>query len=194
MPGNEPLKTVVDWDLPPREFERQVDQLILQYTAGGKVIPLPIALPPNGKGQDLLVVMLAKIDCSGCDAICCREQPANEDKIAMAPAEFEDLKRKYPTIMHSVHLSEDSVTAPCPLLKDGRCQVYHDRPFVCWLYPFEFGAWTVPEGTARKEQLAAVSSSCPEARKLAKGIYLSRYQQIHSLQRLGFITKDKKKT
>lgn len=191
MLKEERLMQMVDWTLPPREFEEHIGQVIHQYAIADKVLPLPIELRAGYTGEQLLFIMLAKIDCSGCDALCCRQQPANIDQIAMDPLEYADLNKKYPDIMVGVQLDTDHIVTPCPLLKDGRCQVYLDRPFVCWLYPFQFGAYIAPNWNGNTlVEVACLSSSCPGARKLAKAIYLNRYQLRRSMQRLGKVPKD----
>jgi Fe-S-cluster containining protein len=178
-PNQDTITMMVDWGLPPDEFEAHVGQIIHRFMEAHKTISLPIEL--NGhNGHDLLISLLAKLDCSGCDAQCCKN-PDGFGKLAIDPREYAHLQKKYPQICAKVHwVNENEIASPCPFLKDNRCQAYYDRPFMCWCYPFQIG-WVGSSVDHAEAEAAGVSSACPAGRKLAKGIYLARYQLRRSM-------------
>lgn len=178
------IACVINWNLPIREFKKSIGEMVRAYQDGGKVIPLPIELKSGPEGMSILTALLAKIDCGNCSECCKSKEHLPDGEIFVDPLEFDDLQKKYPELMARV----PSVQSPCPLLlSKGRCGVYNDRPFTCWLYPFQFGGF-LSDGFDTK--LASLSAACPEARKLAKSLYLNRYQLRNSLIRLGIIKKE----
>jgi len=177
------MKSVIDWELTPQLFEEQLDLMIEQASFFGKVLPLPIPIS-NANTSQLILGLLSRVDCSGCDSACCK---AGSEEIAMLPEEYEDLKAKYPEVMKDIILEKDHVSVPCPLLKDGRCQVYPDRPMVCLVFPIQFGAVIGGPSGTDLENAFALSSLCPAAKRLTREIYLYRYQMRRRLKRLKII-------
>ena len=171
------LKYVIDWDLDEGPFRRLIQDLLHQTKRLGKVVPLPIR-PAPGLGRELLILLVSGVRCEGCNAACCRI-PDKDPEISVLPPEYEQLSAKYGP-QHFIKSSDGyALPMPCPFLKGNRCSIYADRPLVCLFYPFQPGAHD------EAHVLFAVSSSCPEGRRIAREVYFTSWQLRRQMLRLG---------
>jgi Fe-S-cluster containining protein len=185
-PISKELIYTLDWTLSHQAFLKLVRTLIHQAEKKHKVLALPMEIEKGQFFIDQLTVLLAQIDCHGCDAHCCRSNP--EGKLTqLVPSEYERLSKKYGKENFVLKNGQAFIPMPCPFLRNrvssnnqGYCSIYPDRPMICVLYPFQFG------GTGVKgEVVLSLASSCPPACKLARNIYMSAWQIRHQFRRLG---------
>lgn len=159
----------IRWDLDRMGFCAQVEAIIEQAMSNGTVLPLPLSLGKGMSAVDLIAAVLADIDCSGCNALCCREDGVR-NYVSLMPTEATRLYSAFPEMMmkapHETKGGLYKLYQPCPFLEGNRCTIYELRPLVCRFYPFQFGALT-----ADKWPMAAVSPNCPEARQIARTLY-----------------------
>lgn len=183
---NDRLIYTLDWTLSQSAFRDLVRDLIHQAEKKHKVLALPMQIQPGKTFIDYLTLLLAQLDCQGCDAPCCRENPDGKLTHLIAP-EYERLAKKYGKELFIVKDGKAFLPTPCPFLRKNRpprhgdlCSIYPDRPLVCVLYPFQ------PGGTDVKgEDVLSLASSCPSARRLAKDIYMAAWQIRHQYRLLG---------
>lgn len=164
---NEQIQRVIDWQLDQDSFRRQVIEIIAAAKNNGKVITLPIVLQPGQAMIDHLTLLLAQVNCAGCNALCCRENPGDEP-LSLLPSEYEKLTREYS--LDALDKIEDGtygLPMPCPFLESNLCKIYRDRPLVCVLYPFQTGG-----ADAAGNPLLAISSSCPESQRIAANVFM----------------------
>lgn len=174
------LKTDIDWELGQVDFESQIRVMIRECERKSKVITLPVFMLPGAHFLGDLAMLLAQVKCSGCEAKCCKKASGAEDKEGIGITQTdEDLLIKMSLGKH-VKGSGDTthLEYPCPLLLNNLCTVYPNRPTVCILFPFQTGGFT-GEG----QRMLAVSSDCPEARRIAKEVYLKAWEVRKTLQR-----------
>ena len=183
---NDKLTYLMDWTLSQLAFHDLVRELIHQAEKKHKVLALPMLIKPDQTFIDYLTLLLAQVDCQGCDAPCCRENPEGELTRITAP-EYQRLAEKYGKEHFTVKNSKAFLRMPCPFLRKNRpphrgdlCSIYPDRPLVCVLYPFQSGG-SAGEG----EDVLALASSCPSARRMAKNIYMTAWQIRHQYRLLG---------
>lgn len=176
-------KFEINWDLDRTGFCAQVERIIEQSGSNGSVLPLPLSLSKGMSGVELVAAVQANIDCSKCNALCCREDGVR-NYVALMPNEVRHLRSAYPEIMKRVGQEPQNGVSrlyqPCPFLKDNRCIIYDRRPLVCRFYPFQFGALT-----RDNRPMAAVSPNCPEARRIARKIYLVAWELRQSFSGLS---------
>jgi Fe-S-cluster containining protein len=73
------------------------------------------------------------------------------------------------------------IKVPCGFLdSSGRCSIYEDRPLVCVLYPFQYGA-----GDNNGNNLLAIDSGCPDSTRIALEIYMYRWYLRKQFTRSG---------
>ena len=177
------MQYVIDWTLDREAFKKQVRDLIYQARKGGNVLALPFQVYPGHPFFDLLVSLLSHVECEGCDAPCCKSNP--EDlPLRLLPPEFDKLASKYGEKNFIPDGDSGILPMPCPFLKHNRCTIYPDRPLVCVLYPFQPGA---TDGA--NNMMMALASSCPEARRITRAVYLMSWrirQQFHALGEENF--------
>jgi Fe-S-cluster containining protein len=169
------IKTELNWNLPEAEFRRQIIDMIEKYRRAGKVIPLPWETEKGLAFASQLAVLLANLDCAMCNSFCCREAVAGEAYIELTPWECADLVKKG----HGQFIKNGCLPMPCPFLKTGGCSIYADRPLVCVLYP-----WQTGRENGKGESTLAVSSSCPEGRRVALKIFMWAWVVLHRMQQI----------
>ncbi len=78
-------------------------------------------------------------------------------------------------------LKGDPLLYPCPFLNTeiSHCRIYDRRPFICAVYPLQFGA------QFQETPALALSSYCPESLRVFRQIYLYRWHLHRAVQRLG---------
>lgn len=168
------LLFTIDWDKPRDEFEHDIDVLLQLSVEHHKVIVLPLLEGSSGSMTHrigLLALIAGAIDCSGCDARCCRQNPDGQPTNLAGGKEISRITRLMPGGAHPINYRhiDGQITAelpfPCCFLKDERCSIYHDRPFVCRLFPFQ----------SNEISQLALSSDCPPAPALARRVYIEAY-------------------
>ena len=173
------MQYVIDWSLDQGDFKQQVRDLIHQARKGGNVLALPFQIYPGQSFFDLLVALLSHVDCEGCDAPCCKSNP-EDFPLRLPPSEFNKLASKYGE-KHFIPDGDSGILPmPCPFLKHNRCTIYPDRPFVCVLYPFQPGAMD-----ETGNMMGALASSCPEARRITREIYMMSWRIRQHFYALG---------
>lgn len=164
----EDLSFLIDWELNQHSFRRQVREMTKQAQERGKVIPLPFVLYPGQPSLDLVSVILSQVNCDGCDAPCCKSNPGGE-RTQIVPPEYKRLAAKYGDKVLPGDNGYGILPMPCPFLdKNNRCSIYPERPLVCVFYPWQPGG-----SNQNAEPMIALASGCPEARRLARSIYMT---------------------
>jgi len=167
---NRLLESSIDWELPEKEFIDQIRDMILKSVREEAAITLPILLHGAGDLVETLSLINSQIDCNGCDARCCKYNPGNHPT-AITLKEYEMIKRKFGHHDFNVEGGFAHIPMPCPFLEDSRCTIYSDRPFMCYMFPFQPGGSV--EGIGTKEVPAvSLSAACPEARRIAERVYM----------------------
>lgn len=77
---NDKLTYHIDWTLSQSVFRKLVKELLHQAEKKDKVIALPIMVRPGQLFLGMLTLLLAQVDCQGCDAPCCRGNPLGKPK------------------------------------------------------------------------------------------------------------------
>jgi len=175
----ESMKYLIDWQLNREAFRHQVRDMIHKAQKNGKVIALPMETSSGMTFLNLMTLILAQVNCDGCDALCCKNYPQNEP-IGLLPPEHKCLAEKYGNHHFIIKGEEAFLPLPCPFLKNNRCTIYRERPLVCVLYPFQPGA---TDGDGRR--LLALGSSCPEARRITKQVYMMSWRIRQQFSLLG---------
>lgn len=173
------LLYLFNWQLNQEAFRHEVRKLINRAEKEGKVLALPIKISPGQQMLDMMTLLLSQVNCDGCDARCCKIKTYNKP-IEVLPPEYERLAEKYGSQHFKKKGEVVELHMPCPFLKNNRCSIYRDRPLVCVLYPYQFGANDVAGN-----MVLAMSSSCPEARRITRNIYMWSWRLRHQFQLLG---------
>jgi Fe-S-cluster containining protein len=169
---NNPLKTVIDWELEKKEFQESIRDMIKECMDKGKVLALPIELLPGTSFITQMALLLGQIDCTNCANKCCLSGENNI--IDIMPKEYPILAEKF----GARHFSTDGkgnhgIQFPCSFLQDHKCSIYGDRPLVCVLFPFQPGGYGGDDGQINT---IAVASSCPEARRITRQVYMMSWR------------------
>ena len=69
------------------------------------------------------------------------------------------------------------IPTPCPFLHKHVCSIYDIRPFVCITYPLDQSAVDNED-----LQMVSLDSFCPEARRIAKRIYMTYWKLYHKMR------------
>lgn len=170
---------LIDWNLSQAQFRNQVRDLIHQAEKRGKVLALPLEVQPGQVMLNLITLLLAQVNCEGCDAPCCRRNP-NDEPIELLPPEYKRLEEKYGPQHFIVKDEKAFLPMPCPFLKQDRCSIYPARPIVCVIYPYQPGA---VDGEGKV--IMAVAASCPEAKRIARNIYMTAWRLRRQYSLLG---------
>lgn len=179
MARKEFMTYLIEWELPQAAFRHQVRDMIHKAEKSGKVLALPMKVASGMVAMDLITMLLAQVNCEGCDAPCCKRNP-NDQPIRLLPPEYRRLAEKYGE-HHFIKQGDFGIMPmPCPFLKNNRCTIYADRPLVCVLYPFQPGA---TDGSGN--MMLALASSCPEGRRITRQIYMSSWQIRRQFGLLG---------
>jgi Fe-S-cluster containining protein len=185
----------IDWRLPEAEFRQQIDNLIRDAYENKMVLPLPCHISMSKSGLELLALILSQINCSNCDAVCCRSLDYIESDIPLLKTEYRALVER---------IGEDKLNQmgiklvgntrylprPCPLLNGHSCSVHDIRPNPCINYPFEKPA-TDSEGL----KTITLDSFCPEARRITRDVYMMYWKLFNKMQEIvsqGAVVKDQK--
>jgi Fe-S-cluster containining protein len=173
------LNYMLDWNDPEDIFHSSVKGLIKTAQDNNTIIPIPVKMY-KGEGVNLAYIeivslMLAQIDCSHCDALCCKKScSVDNGPIGMLSYEAKNIKDKYGiAISKSSEIRELDyyyINYPCEFLKDCKCTIYNDRPLNCITFPVQNAG---EDGDGNK--LFSLSSMCPEARKLAEKVYMTHW-------------------
>jgi len=153
--------------------------MIHRAEKNGKVLALPMEIVPGMTMINLMTLLIAQVNCDGCDARCCKHNP-NGAPLEMLPPEYQRLAEKYGHQHFTVKGEWAYLPMPCPFLKVNRCTIYRDRPLVCVLYPFQPGAL---DGDGHN--LLALASKCPEAKRIAGQVYMTEWRIRRQFELLG---------
>ena len=177
MNDQDVLKYEIPWDLEKDEFQVFIRDMIKDCRDNGKVIALPVEILKGEAFMDQMAMLLSQIDCKDCH-LCCVSGEAGD--IDIRPAEYQILCEKY----GQSHFVDDgkqiSIPYPCSFLQSSKCSIYGDRPLVCVLYPFQPGGYGGENGEIF---VIAVASSCPEGRRIVRGVYMTSWRLRRQFRR-----------
>ena len=174
MAHEDSLTHAIDWDVDRATFEANINSLISLATDNKKILPLPIAIVKGEPFLEMVIAITMQVDCNGCNAHCCRTNPDGSN-ISMAWSDYDQLRLKHTEEeLHNKGIYIRGATcvfpSPCPFLMVNTCRIYDDRPFICIMYPISNPA---RDGTGAP--MLAVESSCPEARRIARKLYMDMW-------------------
>lgn len=159
----------VDWDLPLYLFEARIKHICEDAKQKGKVIPLPIVIKGGATMLNYITLLISRVKCGSCTK-CCSTNPYG-NPIETMNQEAKILVQKYGPNNFIQYDDVLQIKVPCGFLdSSGRCSIYEDRPLVCVLYPFQYGA-----GDEDGNGLLAMASDCPEAQRIVLEIYMYRW-------------------
>ena len=171
------LLAVVDWDVSQEELKEQVRKIIATARRENKVLTLPIGL-----SLDAMLALLSQVRCDSCEAVCCKISPP-EEVISLTPGEYRALSGKYGQKGMRQTVFGGELELPCRFLKNNRCAIYPERPLVCMTFPFQPGG-AIGGNVNEALDAIALASYCPEARRIAKAVYMTLWgvkQKIWSI-------------
>ncbi|MDD5510785.1 MAG: hypothetical protein PHI12_08245 [Dehalococcoidales bacterium] len=175
---------LIDWELEEDEFKKELSELMKGAQETNSVIPLPLNVQSGEIGFSMITALISQVKCDACDANCCKRGPNN--CVSLSVKEHMVLFKKYHTqVIKSVYKPGErsdfiDMQYPCTLLDNlNHCLAQDEKPFACLIYPLQFGA------KAEGKDLFALASSCPEGRRIARQIFLYRWQLRRSVMRLG---------
>jgi Fe-S-cluster containining protein len=166
----------INWGLPEVEFRHQIEALIRNARKSKMVIPLPCHI--TDPGLELMALVLSQVNCDGCDAPCCRSPEYAEFGIPLLSTEYQalvdrigvdELAKMAIKLVGNIRY----IPTPCPFLRKNLCSIYDNRPFICVQYPINQSA-VDDEGL----QMVSLDSYCPEARRIAKRIYMTYWKLL----------------
>lgn len=168
------MQVEINLNVPEAEFRKQVDDIINNARKNETTLPFPCHL--GEKGIEIMALILSQIDCTGCDARCCKTMKIAEFGIPFLKTELEVLAKRVgeeKLAKMGVKSTEKNayLPIPCPLLVKNTCSIYDIRPFICIEFPIiqtgedNFG-----------EKVIGLAGSCPEARRITKRIYLNLWK------------------
>jgi Fe-S-cluster containining protein len=174
--GNDVRIWEIVWELPRREFLVDIREKIERATEEKLVLPLPVTILPGGLFESVMSLLLPQVNCSGCNAPCCRRNISGLP-FAIHLEECEALSKKYGADKFTIVGGYAHLPMPCPFLESNQCSIYEDRPLVCIMYPFQPGA-SAPSGV----DLLALESSCPEARRITMKVYMAYWEILQKVE------------
>ncbi len=174
MAHEDALTHTIDWDAKEDAFGANIDSLISITTDNKKIIPLPIAVVKGEQFLEVVTAITMQVDCDGCDAQCCRTNPDGSN-ISMARTDYRQLRKVFDQKeLYDMGIrnrgDECLFPSPCPFLHGQRCSIYSMRPLICVMYPV-----SQPATDGSGNPMLAVESSCPEARRIAKKMYITMW-------------------
>jgi Fe-S-cluster containining protein len=178
--NNATLKFVINWDLDRQAFQDQVRDMIKQCLDESNVIVLPVEIVRGEVFVEQLSVILAQVNCGDC-CRCCKTS-FDGGPISIVSNEYRYLAQKYGESNFKQSDGETFLPYPCPFLKSGRCSIYPDRPLVCVFFPFQPGGRS---GLNAELNVIALASGCPEARRIARAIYMTQWRLRKQFNRAG---------
>ena len=166
--------------LPEAEFRKQIDNLINNARKAETVLPLPCHI--DGAPMEIAALILSQIDCSDCDARCCRSPKYAEFGIPFLSTEYLALVdrigvEKLAKIDIKLIGNSRYMPTPCPFLHKKTCSIYDIRPVVCVLYPFDPSAVD-----GQGDIMVSLDPLCPEARRIAKRAYSMLWKLYNKMQ------------
>lgn len=179
MTNKESMAYLIDWELNQEAFRRQIRDLIQKAKESGKVLPIAMEITKGTTFVDQLTLLISQVNCEGCEAPCCKHNPNGEPMDVLSP-EYQRLAEKYGSHHFIVKGKSAYLPMPCPFLKNNRCTIYRDRPLACVLYPFQPGA---SDGAGNI--ILALASSCPEARRIVRSVYMMSWRIRQQFYQLG---------
>jgi len=160
----------IDFSLDRELFRQSILAVIHEAQENNLVIPLPIMQNTGKKFLEQLSLILAQVDCSHCESICCKQN--HGIPIAVSENELNRLLKIKEFPHEKITKGWSGIMTPCPFLQPGNdlCEVYVIRPSVCVMYPFQIGG-----SDDGGKLLLSLASECPEARRIAISIYMTMY-------------------
>lgn len=177
----------LDWSLGPSAFSALIDQLIHDAVQEDCVLPLMFSFDSAVNSISVIALINASISCKDCEAQCCQSNPKGEP-LGLCQEDVKQLTETYGeqfTERFTPNEEGGTLPMPCPFYSfwstdeketHCHCAIYSNRPLACRVYPFDMPA------TVDGESVLALSSRCPEARRLVKQYYMVMYGLRHPLQ------------
>jgi Fe-S-cluster containining protein len=175
--SDEPFVFSIDWELGKDDFQASIRDMMKECITGRKVLSLPIELIPGMSFLTQIALLTCQVNCADCCKCC---EVGEGRLIDIIPLEYQYLANKYGTHNFIMDGMDHAIPYPCPFLKSHRCSIYGDRPFVCAMFPFQ------PGGTAGENmeiKTVAISSQCPEARRITRAVYMNLWRLRRQLAR-----------
>jgi Fe-S-cluster containining protein len=169
--------TSINWLAPRQEFQQSILDMVETCRKNDSVISVPIEMHPGSEFLNDLSLILSMIECSACDALCCRTNHGTQG-IPLTDKEAAWLEKDFSIQSTCIAVGFKQMDVPCKLLNRNRCAIYQSRPQVCCVYPFQPGG-----RDAAGQELFALDSQCPSARTVAVKIYLRKYEILNLFKR-----------
>lgn len=184
---NTPLINMIDWDLPLDPFKHRIREMIADCQKKEKVLVLPVKITPGPDFIFQLADLLGQVNCENCESECCKVDHGPEgDGVALMDSDRVTLD----SLNLAGHIKGAGKNAhlelPCPFLKSNRCSIYPSRPFMCLIYPFQFGGYL----DRMSKPSMSVSSACPEGRRITKQFYIMAWRIMQRFKNLTEIDFD----
>ena len=173
----------IDLALPEAEFRKQIEKLINTARKTETVFPLPCHIECSG--IETMALVLSQINCSNCDARCCRTARFAEFGIPLLDTEYRVLEERIGTeklakISMKLIGNNRYMPTPCPFLNKNQCSIYDIRPFACINYPID------QSGVDNSgEKMVSLDPLCPEARRITKRAYLTYWKILHKMEEVS---------
>ena len=166
----------INFSLDREPFHQSILAVIHEAEEDGLVIPLPIMQNTGKKFLEQLSLILAQVDCSHCESICCKQN--HGIPIAVSENELNRLLKIKEFPHEKITKGWSGIMTPCPFLirysfpalAFPNCEAYSIRPSVCVMYPFQIGG-----SDDGGKLLLSLASECPEAQRIAISIYMTMY-------------------
>jgi Fe-S-cluster containining protein len=174
------LEFKIDFTLPEADFRKQIDEVIHASTKAEVLLPLPCHV--DEESMEFAALILTQLDCTSCDARCCRTTKLAKFGIPFWETEYELLAKrigaqKLAAIPVRSIGKNKYMPTPCPFLRKNSCSVHDIRPWVCIYYPID------PSGAdVDGHKLLTVDPQCPEARRIAKRTYLMLWRLFNKMK------------
>ena len=173
----------IDWGLQEAEFRGQIEKLINTARKTEIVFPLPCHI--EASGIEIMALVLSQINCSDCDARCCRTSKFAEFGIPLLDTEYQVLverigEEKLSKMGMRLIGNNRYMPTPCPFLHKNLCSIYDIRPFACINYPLD-----QPGVDNGGETMVSLDPSCPEAKRIIKRAYLTFWKLLHKMEEVS---------
>ena len=170
----------INFNLPEAEFRKHIENFISNARKTESVLPLPCHI--GDYGIEIAALVLSQVNCTACDARCCRMPIIAEFGIPFLDTEYRVLEErvgaeKLAKIAVKSIGNNKYMPTPCPFLRKNMCSIYDIRPIVCVNYPLDqFGEDNLGE------KMVGLDPVCPEARRITKHVYLTFWKLLNKMQ------------
>jgi Fe-S-cluster containining protein len=172
----------INYELPEAEFHRHIDNFIQNTRKTESALILPVHIQENS--MEVFALILGQLNCTNCDARCCRTTTYAEFGIPFLKTEYQTLverigDERLATIEVKTISNSKYFPVPCPFLRKKQCTIYDIRPIACVQYPIN-----PPGEDSSGEQLFSLDPMCPEARRIVKSTYLALYKLVKKFEEI----------